>query len=820
MTNNQQIDLIDGDILIVDDIPESIQALYDLLSENGYQVRVATSGPTALRIVQERPPNLIILDVLMPGMDGFEVCQKLKTRDDSKNIPVIFLSALEESTDRVRGFEVGGVDYISKPFQVEEALARVKTHLMLYRMKTSLEQLVDERMVELTKANESLSAEISEREQVEKALKESEDRYRSLFEQAHDAVFITSLEGTYLEANHKASALLGYTKEELNHLSFKDISAETAQSDEIYQRVLNGESIPPYERRFRKKDGTIIPVEITVELVRDADDNPLHIQSITRDITERKQAEDELDKHRLHLEELITERTKDLEESRKAALNLMQDSTQQRIRAENALSKLEESQKKLRLAKEEADTANQAKSIFLANMSHEIRTPMNAILGFSQLLKSDPKLQPDQLSKIDTVVRSGLHLLELINDVLEMSKIEAGRITINPSTFSLIHMLFDLETTYGFRASTKGLNFQLEKSGQFLEAPLFGDEAKIRQIIINLLGNAIKFTEDGDIILRVSVEEYNTQTLRMSAEVQDTGVGIAPEEIDKLFAPFEQTASGLRLQDGTGLGLAICKQYVDLMGGTITVSSQVSLGSIFRVEIPLFPGEAKDIQEISHLDRVIELAPGQPDFKVLVVDDIKTDRILLTEILSRVGFTVQQARNGVEAIKALETWEPDIILMDMNMPVMDGREATQKIKATPLGEKTPIIAVTASAFEENRREILEIGADGFIRKPFQENMIFETIRDHLDIEYQYEEDVDEIREVISLDDEDILEKLGTIPSELIAEMRDATLSGHITKLFDLLQQVEESDTQLANTLGELANQFEYDQLLAYFQNED
>ena len=382
-------------------------------------------------------------------------------------------------------------------------------------------------------------------------------------------------------------------------------------------------------------------------------------------------------------------------------------------------------------------------------------------------------------------------------------------------------MLFDLETTYGFRASTKGLSFQIEKSGQHLDAPLYGDEAKIRQIIINILGNAIKFTEDGNIILRISVEKFNAQTFRLSVEVQDTGIGIAADEMDKLFAPFEQTASGLRLQDGTGLGLAICKQYIDLMGGIITVSSQLGIGSTFRVEIPLHLGEAKDILEITRLDRVVELAPGQPDFKVLVVDDLKTDRVLLTEILSRVGFTVQQAQNGVEAIKALETWEPDIILMDMNMPVMDGREATQKIKATPLGEKTPIIAVTASAFEENRREILSIGADGFIRKPFQENMIFETIREHLEIEYQYEEeDIDEIPEVISLDDEEILDKLRAIPSKVIAEMRDATLSGHITRLFELLKQVDEIDTQLANKLGELANQFEYDQLLTYFQDED
>ena len=481
-----------------------------------------------------------------------------------------------------------------------------------------------------------------------------------------------------------------------------------------------------------------------------------------------------------------------------------------------------QAEEQLQKAKEEAEAATQAKSVFLANMTHEIRTPMNAILGFSQLMQRDPSLTPMQREHLSTINRSGEHLLALINDILEMSKIEAGRTTLNPVTFDLHAFLDDLEVMFRIRTDAKGLQLEMDRTND-VPRYVLTDQGKLRQVLINLLGNAVKFTEEGGVVLRVRTKDERRKTkaqpssiLRPSSlvfEVEDTGVGIAEDEIDKVFQYFEQTQSGIQSEGGTGLGLTISREYVRLMGGGITVTSQVGRGSIFCFDIQVEEGDADAIEARAPQRRVIGMQPGQPEFRVLVVDDKDTNRRLLSSMLSIVGFKVREAANGVEAIDVFEAWRPQLILMDLRMPVMDGYEATRRIKATTKGQTTAIIAVTASAFEEERAVVLSAGCEDFLRKPFREADIFGLLHKHLGVQYVYEEEAAisdaqavEPAETVAL----TRESLAVLPAELVEQMRDAAFKGHMSGLIELTDQVAEHDAQLAAALRDLAERYAYD----------
>jgi len=306
-------------------------------------------------------------------------------------------------------------------------------------------------------------------------------------------------------------------------------------------------------------------------------------------------------------------------------------------------------------------------------------------------------------------------------------------------------------------------------------------------------------------------------------EVEDTGVGIAEDEIDKVFQYFEQTQSGIQSEGGTGLGLTISREYVRLMGGDVTVTSQVGRGSIFCFDIQVEEGDADAIEARAPQRRVIGMQPGQPEFRVLVVDDKDTNRRLLSNLLSIVGFQVREAANGAEAIDVFEAWRPQLILMDLRMPVMDGYEATRRIKATTVGQATAIIAVTASTLEEERAVVLSAGCEDFLRKPFREANLFELLPKHLGIQYVYEEETAiadaqavEPAEPVAL----ARESLAILPPELVDQMREATVNGYMTRLTELLDQVVEYDARLAEALRGLASGYEYDQLFELFEERE
>jgi PAS domain S-box-containing protein len=488
---------------------------------------------------------------------------------------------------------------------------------------------------------------------------------------------------------------------------------------------------------------------------------------------------------------------------------LMRDGGDEVIYVAQDMRERKRKKRELLEAKEAAEAANRAKSIFLANMSHEIRTPMNAILGFSRLMLRDPTLSAGAKGDLNVINRSGEHLLALINSILDMSKIEAGQTRLNPATFDLFGLVDDMAAMFRTRAEAKGLEFDLLRTDG-CERSVVADEGKIRQVLINLLGNAVKFTERGWIKLRMATGQRNDNPLWLSAEIEDTGAGIAPEEQNKLFRAFAQTESGQRLQVGTGLGLAISREYARLMGGDITVTSQVGQGTTFCFEIPIERGDPNAVARQPVRRRVIGLQNVQEAPRVLIVDDERNNREWLNKLLTLVGFSVREADNGEAAIRIWEEWRPQLVLMDLRMPVMDGIKATRRIRAHPAGEQTQIIVLTASAMDEDRRVVMESGVDDYLSKPCKEDDLLEKIQTHLGLEYRYAEE--EPSQPAAASPAPLERELLELPLELIAELQQTIVDGDKYRLDELIRAIEEQDPGTASSLQELADRYDYDAL--------
>ncbi|MEM6400260.1 MAG: ATP-binding protein [Cyanobacteria bacterium P01_D01_bin.116] len=490
----------------------------------------------------------------------------------------------------------------------------------------------------------------------------------------------------------------------------------------------------------------------------------------------------------------------------------------------------------LEVKAKEAEFANHSKSEFLANMSHELRTPLNAILGFAQLMNRDKMLSSQQRQFLATINRSGEHLLCLINDVLDMSKIEAGRTVLHLEVFDLHLLLQTLQEMFQLRATAKGLCLKFDLD-QNLPKYIITDEGKLRQILINLLSNAIKFTEKGRVTLTVnSVNEEcpvsgaylkeirdihlsksppsSPSSLSLYFKVQDTGKGIASEEIDQIFDPFVQTANGIQAKGGTGLGLAISRQFVRLLEGDIYINSVKGEGSSFSFEIKVNLPETTGSQ-FSTQKRVFKIAPSQPNYRILVVDDRLENRDLLIKLLNTVGFNTRSASNGKEAIAISDKWQPHLIWMDMRMSVMDGYEATKWIKAKSENQNIVVIALTASAFEEQESDIFAAGCDDLVRKPFKEEVIFEKISKYLGIKYIYEEDNLEsdykLRENISINLTP--QELDIMSAEWVASLHKAALEVDADLVLQIIEQIPKQSQTLADKLRKLTVEYDFDAIL-------
>ncbi|MBD2662884.1 integral membrane sensor hybrid histidine kinase [Richelia sinica FACHB-800] len=790
-----------GTILLVDDLPENLELLSNLLLDLGYEVRRVTSGKMALKTVKIKPPDVILLDIKMPEMDGYQVCQAFKADLELRDIPVIFVSALDEAFDKVKAFQVGGVDYITKPFQIEEVVARLENQLtiqkhklfllneiakrreteeMLYQSRSILSSILNSsldgiaamqtirnlitgkiedfrclvvnpmlskalgksreellkkssvkellnyldptlfnKFVEVVETGNCLTddlyypleesswfhyvavkvgdglavtvRDITTRKQAEIKLQESETKFLTIFNNNPDPVWIATLiEGRCLNVNESFCQFLGVTSDEVVN--------KTCVELELWDNI---EDLY-YFRKTLTQVGIIQNFEVVIRT-----------------------------KSRVAKNVLLSAKREKLNEQ-DCVIGVLKDITERKL-AEIALEQ----------AKEAAEAATKAKSEFLANMSHEIRTPMNGMLGMAELL-ANSNLTDIQQDFVQTIRDSGTALLTIINDILDFSKIESGVVELDQNVFSLEDVLQSVYNLLHQQALDKNIHLQYTSQP---DIPKFfiGDSTRFRQIILNLVGNAIKFTEQGTVnISVVSNGRQENDKLQLLFSIQDTGIGIKSDRILKLFQPFIQADPSIsRKYGGTGLGLTICKSLVELMGGAIWVESGGHVGGdpprnwtpdftqqgttfYFHIVLSLVT-ETEKTTQLSATQLEIEQAIAQTGpLKILLVEDNIVNQKVARQILTKLGYQIDLANNGIEAVTAVQNKSYDVVLMDVQMPEMDGLTAAQLIRQMPINQPR-IVAMTASALASDRFACLEAGMDDYISKPITIQQIVQTL---------------------------------------------------------------------------------------------
>ncbi len=591
-----------------------------------------------------------------------------------------------------------------------------------------------------------------------KEAEEKNTRLGQVLEESWNEIYMFDPKTLLLtQVNKGARHNLGYSMEELKKLTTVDIKPDY-DPDYFLNLIkpLRERKLPYvlFQTRHKRKDGSIYPIEVRLQLVET--EHSAVFVGIIQDITERKKTE-----------------------------ALLKD------------------------AKEAAEQASLAKSQFVANMSHELRTPLNAILGFSQIMANGENLTAKQRENLKIINRSGDHLLSLINDVLNISKIEAGKIEFQKTDFDLFELLDELEPLFQDKLAKNKLSLKIAYQGD-IPHQVHTDKTKLRQILVNLINNAIKFTDKGGITIRLSsysLAADNNVTLVF--EIEDTGCGIAENELDTVFQNFVQTSCGLKSSEGAGLGLAISREFIQLMGGDISVSSVVNKGSTFKFTILVGKAETT-LKNKTEEPKIVSLEADQSDYNILIVDDDPLNRLILMELLQPFGFNLKEAENGKVAVDICQNWKADMVFMDIRMPVMDGHEASIKIKK--ISRETFIVAVTASVFEDKKAEILESGCDDFIAKPFKHTDIFIALQKYLGVNCicEIEIDADEIYTLTP-------ESLNNLSSKLKKTLKQAIEIVDIDQVEKIVKKIHKEDSFLAEAIQKQIDDFEYEFLLSLFQ---
>jgi PAS domain S-box-containing protein len=704
-------------VLVADDTRANLRLLTEILLKAGYRVLPVMNGTMSLNAARVHRPDLILLDIMMPDISGFDVCKQLKSDEGTRDIPVIFVSALNESLDKVRAFEAGGIDYISKPIESKEVLARVRTHLELQEARHQLQK----QNIELRNAKEAAESANSELMISNQALRQSEANLKRAQQIAHIGNWETDLAANTETCSEEVYRIFGIDPEKIDK-DFKGFDSRMARfvHPDDRERVRNAylslfdEKRGTLEHRIIRADRELRHVWLEAEVISDDAGQPVKLFGIIQDITLRKQLEEEL-----------------------------------------------------RKAKEIAEAATRAKSEFLANMSHEIRTPMNAIVNMSRLLL-DTRLDPEQRDYAETAVIASEALLSLINDILDFSKIEAGKLELELTDFDLNDIIGAVVKMMYSKAAEKGLRLTQEIETN-VHPYLKGDPVRVRQILINFVNNAVKFTENGGIDIRISQKSRIDTHITLKFEVRDTGIGIPADHLKRLFKSFSQAdTSTTRRYGGTGLGLAISKQLAELMGGTVGVESEEGKGSTFwftavfgraQVSGDRLQG-AGDMEQFdqhpasgiqypasgirhpasstqhpaSSIQHPASHTPHPTPHNILLAEDNIPNQKVVLAILKKFGLSADIANNGKEAVESLRKVPYELVLMDMQMPELDGVEAARLIRdpeSGVLNPDVPIVAMTANATKEDREKCLDAGMNDYLSKPADPDQLFAVLNSYL-----------------------------------------------------------------------------------------